>query len=242
MRSLQDFSVAQLSNIFVDADKLPSFFDTNLVEASRVVKVFRGDPQANIRVFYYQYLKLCFEVTDCDYEQYIRKIEDIINDPNFAFVFEDGEDTSVFNDLQFKQLIMEFFGLLGEGVASIEVCLNTYPIIDTVFIYFFRSILILTNTADSLDSYIDRTTLFNILTDHFNVQMDVHDNCIRFPQSDIFAYEERPDEVFMAYIDVDTENLVPPSREYVSYEGSEEVIEPPIQLKAAEVKIQPPAP
>jgi hypothetical protein len=83
---------------------------------------------------------------------------------------------------------MEFFGLLGEGVANIEVCLNTYPIIDTVFIYFFRSILILTNTTDSLDSYIDRTTLFNILTDHFNVQMDVHDNCIRFPQSDIFVY------------------------------------------------------
>jgi hypothetical protein len=43
----------------------------------------------------------------------------------------------------------------------------------------------------------------------------------------------------MAYIDTDTENIVTPSREYVSYEGSEEVIEPPIQLKAAEVKVQP---
>jgi hypothetical protein len=43
----------------------------------------------------------------------------------------------------------------------------------------------------------------------------------------------------MAYIDVDGENLVAPSKEYVSYEGSEEVIAPPIQLKAAEVKMQP---
>jgi hypothetical protein len=74
MRSLQDFAVPQLANIFVDADKLPSFFDTNLVEASRVVKVFRGDPQANIRVFYYQYLKLCFELESVDFEGYINKI------------------------------------------------------------------------------------------------------------------------------------------------------------------------
>lgn len=43
----------------------------------------------------------------------------------------------------------------------------------------------------------------------------------------------------MAYIDVDGENLVAPSKEYVSYEGSEEVIAPPIQLKSAEVKVQP---
>jgi hypothetical protein len=119
MRSLQDFAEEQPGNIFIDADKLPAFFDSNLVEPSRVVKVFHNDPQANIRVFYYQYLKLCFEVTDCDYEQYIRKIEDIINDPNFSFVFEDASDNTIFNDLQFKQLIMEFFGLLGEGVASI---------------------------------------------------------------------------------------------------------------------------
>jgi hypothetical protein len=74
MRSLQDFAVSESTNIFVDADKLPAFFENNLVEASRVVKVFRDDPQANIRVFYYQYLKLCFEVNECDYEQYIRKI------------------------------------------------------------------------------------------------------------------------------------------------------------------------
>lgn len=61
--------------------------------------------QANIRVFYYQYLKLCFEAVDCDYEQYLRRIEDIINDENFSFVFEEDEDPSIFNDLQFKQLI-----------------------------------------------------------------------------------------------------------------------------------------
>ena len=53
-----------------------------------MVKLFENDVQANIRVFYYQYLKLCFEAEDCDYEQYIRKIEDIINDPNFSFLFD----------------------------------------------------------------------------------------------------------------------------------------------------------
>ena len=76
--------------------------------------------------------------------------------------------------MQFKQLIMEFFGLLGNGTDSIEACLSSIPIMDTVFVYFFRSILILTNTIDSLRSYIDKTTLFNILVSHFNIEVNVH--------------------------------------------------------------------
>jgi hypothetical protein len=40
---------------------------TNLVDDSRVVKYFHDDPQANIRIFYYQYLKLCFEIDNVDY-------------------------------------------------------------------------------------------------------------------------------------------------------------------------------
>lgn len=60
--------------IFVDATVLPAFFDSNLVDPARVVKVFLNDPQANIRVFYYQYLKLCFEIDTVDYDMYIQKI------------------------------------------------------------------------------------------------------------------------------------------------------------------------
>jgi hypothetical protein len=238
MRNLQEFEVTNGQTIFNEATKLPSFFDSNLVEPTRVVKLFENDVQANIRVFYYQYLKLCFEVNECDYEQYIRKIEEIINDPNFSFVFDEAEDPSVFNDLQFKQLIMEFFGLLGNGNMNIEACLNSYPIMDTVFIYFFRSILILTNATEGLNSYIDKMTLFNILINHFNVEINVHENCIRFPQTDIFVYEEQPEEVFMAYIEGEPENELPVSREYVSYETSEETIAAPPQNKSPEAKPQ----
>lgn len=59
MRSLEEFST-EGESIFKDAKDLPSFFKDNLLNPARVVKVFRNDPQANIRIFYYQYLKLCF--------------------------------------------------------------------------------------------------------------------------------------------------------------------------------------
>ena len=59
--------MAESANLFINADRLPDFFSSNLVDPTRVVKAFKNDPQANLRVFYYQYLKLCFEVNDCDY-------------------------------------------------------------------------------------------------------------------------------------------------------------------------------
>jgi len=60
MRNLQDFATNNQGKLFKDAQNLPVFFQNNLVDPARVVKVFHNDPQANIRVFYYQYLKLCF--------------------------------------------------------------------------------------------------------------------------------------------------------------------------------------
>jgi hypothetical protein len=130
------------------------------VHPARVVKVLRDDPQASIRVFYYQYLKLCFELETVNYEFYINKIEEIINNKDFKFMFYEDDDPALYNDNQFKQLIMEFFGVLGQGELSLEVALASYPIMDTVFIYFFRAILILTGKTDSLDSYVDRDALF----------------------------------------------------------------------------------
>lgn len=78
-----------------------------------MVKVFYNDPQANIRVFYYEYLKLCFELDTVDYEGYINKIEQVINNEGFKFIFYQDDDPSIFTDNQFKQLLTEFFGMLG---------------------------------------------------------------------------------------------------------------------------------
>ncbi len=64
---------------------------------------------------------------------------------------------------------MEFFGVLGQGGVGIMEAVNYYPIIDTVFIYFFRVILILVGKTDSLDSYIEREEMFQFLCSYFNV-------------------------------------------------------------------------
>lgn len=58
MRSLNEFGEPR--EVFSTPTHLPAFFDDNLVDPARVVKVFLDDPQAHIRVFYYQYLKICF--------------------------------------------------------------------------------------------------------------------------------------------------------------------------------------
>jgi len=60
MRSLSEFATYQ--EVFKNATVLPAFFDTNLADPGRVVKAFLNDPQAHIRIFYYQYLRLCYEL------------------------------------------------------------------------------------------------------------------------------------------------------------------------------------
>lgn len=84
---------------------------------------------------------------------------------------------------------MQFFGVLGEGSISVEQAITRYPIMDTVMIYFFRSILILTGRTDSLDSYIDREELLQYLCNYFEVEITFHDRCIKFVETDIFVYE-----------------------------------------------------
>lgn len=49
------------SNLFPIAYSYPSFFDHNLVESSRVIRVLKG-PHAIDRAFYFQMFKLAFEL------------------------------------------------------------------------------------------------------------------------------------------------------------------------------------
>jgi hypothetical protein len=47
--------------------------------------------------------------------------------------------------------------------------------------------------------------------------MNIHGNCVHFPQTDVFVYEEIPEEVFMAYmsneeeIDTNIQPIVAPT-------------------------------
>jgi hypothetical protein len=71
-------------------------------------------------------------------------------------MFYQEDNPEIFNDNQAKSLIMEFFGVLGEGHANVQSALSHYPIMDYIFVNFFRSFLILMEKTDSLDSYIPR--------------------------------------------------------------------------------------
>lgn len=169
MKSLSSFT--DNAEVFPNVKVLPQFFETNLVDSARVVKGFENDPQAYIRIFYYQYLRLCFELENVNYDLYIRKIQEIINNPEFNFLFYEHDDPNIFNDNQAKSLIMQFFGVLGEGHLNILKSLNRYPIMDTIFVHFFRSFLILTGVTDALDSYINRDELLDYLCKSFEVEV-----------------------------------------------------------------------
>ena len=165
--------------------------------------MIRDDPQANLRIFYYDYLKLCFESENVNYNQYIGKVEEIINDENFRFMFYEEADPSFYDDLTFKQLIMEFFGVLGSGKYSVEEALMVYQVMDTVFIAFLRSIMILTGNCEALEDYLPWRHTYDFLSKYFAVEVAFHDNCIKFVDTDIFVYQDSEQEVFMAYMDYD---------------------------------------
>lgn len=62
---------------------------------------------------------------------------------------------------------MEFFGVLGEGTMTVIQALSKYPILDKIFVHFFRSMMILSNVTDSLNSYLQRDVLLEYLCKNF---------------------------------------------------------------------------
>lgn len=63
-KSLKDFkSKLKNAKIFNEAiGQLPTFLKQNLVDDARNIKVFKNDEHAYIKIFYFQFLKLCFEI------------------------------------------------------------------------------------------------------------------------------------------------------------------------------------
>ena len=111
-------------------EPLPQFLNENLLDDDRQIRYFFKDPQASLRVFYYQYLKLCFEMQEIDYELYINKIEELLTNQNFHFVFPEGKNSELYNDFQFKRLIIEFMEVLDDDELSVEAALGQYPIMN----------------------------------------------------------------------------------------------------------------
>jgi hypothetical protein len=109
---------------------------------------------------------------------------------------------------------MEFFGVLGDGKLTVLQALTNYPILDKILIHFFRSLLILSNVTDSLDGYINRDDLLDFLCKTFEVDAEIHGECIRYTETDIFIYEQTPQAVYMAYMDYELNNNVQDGQEY----------------------------
>ena len=71
---------------------------------------------------------------------------------------------------------------------------------DVILVHFFRTLLILTNQAQTLDNYIPKETLIENLCNFFGVDVQFHGECCHYVDSDIFVYEENEAAVYMAYI------------------------------------------
>lgn len=204
MRSLKEFQNQQ--DVFKTPEDLPAFFDQNLVDPGRIVKVFNDDPQAHIRIFYYQYLKLCFEVTNPKSEELVQKIEELINNPTFQFIFYQEDDQSLFNDTQAKSFVSEFFGELSAAECTVLEAINSYPIMDSIMVHFFRTLMILMDKTESLDNFITRDDLLAFLCPFFGIDVEIHDNCIKYVDTDVFVYDMNERTVFMAYINYTEDN------------------------------------
>ena len=101
---------------------------------------------------------------------------------------------------------MQFFGVLGEGNNNVLQSLTKYPIMDKILVHFFRSLMMLSNVIDSLDSYIERDKLLNFLCETFDVQANIYGQCIRYTDTDIFVYQLNQKAIYMAYMDYDNYN------------------------------------
>jgi len=105
-KSIREFKNTNKQPVLPDAEAYPVFFDKHLVHPSRRIKALINDPNANIRAFYFQYLMLCYEIENPNYEFYIAKLQKFIMDPNFLFLFLEEDDETIFNDRQFKRFLL----------------------------------------------------------------------------------------------------------------------------------------
>lgn len=82
----------------------------------RVLKVFRDSPHSNLRVFYYQLLRVTYEVeTDQGFNRsFIYNLKQIVFSDGFEVFFSMDTDNQrdLYNDQQFKRLFAEFINLL----------------------------------------------------------------------------------------------------------------------------------
>lgn len=87
---IQEFyQEAPVNDLFPNAKSYPEFFNENLVSPDRVLKEFLNNPQSNIRIFYFQVLRLGYEIESetGNNRNFIVNLRRIIFHPDFEILF-----------------------------------------------------------------------------------------------------------------------------------------------------------
>lgn len=115
--SLTSFPVDNPSNLFPDnVGPEPEFFKSNLQSPNRILKVFKNDPHSNIRIFYFQLLRVTYEIeTDNGFNTtFISNLIHIVFHNEFEILFtpETESQRDLYCDFQFKKLFAEFVSMI----------------------------------------------------------------------------------------------------------------------------------
>lgn len=205
--SLSGFRVSPPANLFPNNSlPLPEFFEQNLVSPHRILKHFRNDVHANIKILYYQLLRVTYEVeTEVGFNtSFMYNLIHIVFHEEFELLFasETEGQRDLYNDFQFKKLFAEFIVLLqNEEQPNVEALLNTYPIMDSVFVHIYRSILASQGIDYSYQTKIPTAVVFGEIGHLLGLNIESYNsNCWKFADSDMFCYEDNENSIYLAYI------------------------------------------
>jgi hypothetical protein len=89
---------------------------------------------------------------------------------------------------------------MGEGQLGVEEGLKKYPIVNKLFVLFFRSILIIADQCSDFDDDVEASEIYDLLGNYFELEITYYGSCLRFNQVDVFVYLHSDREVYLAYV------------------------------------------
>lgn len=167
----------------------------------RTVRELPNTCEGAIRVFYYQLLKICFELELYQSRGVLQHFKSRVFSPGFRIglgraLIDSGYDREeILTEAQSKKVLAEFLQALGAGEIAVncETMVNRYPLLDAIFIQVFKSML--TNPT-SMES------IFGELADEFGLCVTLIGDCFKFEDSDIFCYVPADSEwMYLTFMD-----------------------------------------
>lgn len=129
--------------LYPDAHKYPEFFKNNLLSPGRVIKLVRGK-SALLRAFYYQLMKLTFEI-EVNEIDYVEVFKSVVFHPSLLLEDADMQSPSsgrTYTDKQYKRILAEFVELMAQqSIPNFEFTVMEYPIIDEALTKTFEALV-----------------------------------------------------------------------------------------------------